>query len=150
MLASVRDESKRFRSQPWDPYPFEICRGLSEGQIHPGLSLWVAVTAEAGGRADPPFDPVYLRTTHRRDGAGGRGDSRMLGLSFPGGLVNFQLVFHPLHDLVHPFESDGTVRRVWPNPPAHLDLKTLPRLRGDSRLGSVFLESGLAVVACPR
>ncbi|WP_218025081.1 hypothetical protein, partial [Nocardia pseudovaccinii] len=97
---------------------------------------------DSGGQPDPEFDPVWLRHTIRSDGGGGTGQSVTIGFNLleTTHMVFFQLVYHPLHDIVHPFEAHGLVTRLWPNPPDHIDLESHAVLHKNTRLGSVFVD----------
>ncbi|MFC4376907.1 hypothetical protein ACFO5K_22715 [Nocardia halotolerans] len=125
----------------WSDYPPEVLAAISRGELADDLSLWVAVI-DAMGQPDPEFDPVWLRSTARSDGSGGTGQSVAIGFDLPGTtrIVFFQLVHHPLHDIVHPFEAKGLVTRLWPNPPDYLDLESHAVLDKNTRLGGVFLD----------
>lgn len=132
-------------TRPWLDYPGQITSALESGQLPDDVSLWVAVTGP-DGEADPLFEPVFLRRTMRGDGRGGEGHVRSTAFNLLGTdrMVQFQLVFHPLHDLSHPFSEAGMVTRLWPDPPSELDLSTHPVLDSITRLSQVFLDSGLS------
>ncbi|MGW4815520.1 hypothetical protein ACWEPB_28270 [Kitasatospora cineracea] len=127
--------------------PDSAFRRLREsGQFPEDLSVWMAVSdpAETSGAA-PAFERFLLPRTDRPDGAGGRCGAAALGLSLPNGLMmTFQVVFHPLVDIVHPFEASGQATRLWPNPPAALDIKALPILgaASDRAMTSLFISGG--------
>ncbi|MFF7945040.1 hypothetical protein ACFZC5_35645 [Nocardia gamkensis] len=143
--ASRREPEKKNVNGPWSPYPVTVLEAIRRGDLPDDSSLWVAVLCE-GGIADPDFDRVLLRHTYRRDGLGGTGWSRTSGYNIADTrcVAMFQFVHHPLHDFIHPFEPGGLVTRLWPNPPARLDLSSMPVLALDTRLSSVFASSGFS------
>ncbi|MDJ0347608.1 hypothetical protein QMK19_41100 [Streptomyces sp. H10-C2] len=121
----------------------------NSGQFPEDLSLWMSVIDSDGAPADlPDFDQAVLPRVHRRDGAGGECRATTLGFSLPNHLmVSFQLVFHPLIDIVNPFESPGWATRLWPNPPADLDITAHPVLdvAGGRALTRWFVAGGPSI-----
>jgi hypothetical protein len=92
---------------------------------------------------DPPFEEVLLRRTSRPDGMGKSGQMRTTGFGLADGRVAwFQLVYHPLHDLEHPFRRNGLVTRLWPDPPARLNVRGHPILDHRTRLAQLFVDGG--------
>lgn len=149
--------NRKNRKNPWIPFPQSVRDAIRNGELPSDLSLWVAITEkDKDGLPDPNFETVYLGETQRNDGAGGAGFSAHTSwnvgdISYhvenPGDdrHVLFQLVYHPLHDFVHPFEASGFVTRLWPNPPSTLDLANLPVLAHTTKLISVFRRSNVAI-----
>lgn len=123
------------------------------GQFPNDLSLWVGVfDPSALSTALPSFDTILLPCVTRGDGAGGTGAGTTVGVGLhSGGCLAFQLAFHPLIDIEHPFEAAGLVTRLWPNPPAVLDPRSLPVLDriGWRGLARVFGTGGLSVGLAP-
>ncbi|WP_411574795.1 hypothetical protein [Streptomyces fradiae] len=113
------------------------------------LSLWMSVIDPDGAAvALPEFDRQLLPAVHRPDGGGGRSGATTLGFSLPNGrMVSFQLVFHPLIDIVNPFETLGWATRLWPNPPSDLDIADHPALDavGGRALTKWFATGGIGI-----
>ncbi len=130
----------------WGEYPRIVLDSFKIDEIPPDMSLWAAVTDPSNpGLPDPPFQEVILRRTYRPDGMGGSGRPSTTGFGLPDGrLAWFQLVYHPLHDLSHPFESAGLVTRLWPDPPATFDISNRPVLDHRTRLSDVFVDGLIA------
>ncbi|MER5356583.1 hypothetical protein ABT093_40480 [Kitasatospora sp. NPDC002551] len=125
-------------------------RGLRHtGQFPEDVSVWMAVVDPNGAVVTmPEFELVVLPDVHRPDGAGGKCGATTLGLSLPNDLmVTLQLISHPLIDIVHPFEASGQVTRLWPNPPAALDVTALPVLdaAGGRALNKWFAVGGASI-----
>lgn len=110
------------------------------GQFPEDLSLWMGVVDPNAAPVDlPRFDMIALPQIDRPDGAGGTSCSAMLGWSLPNGMqAVFHLMLHPLFDIENPFETAGWATRLWPVPPASLDITTHPALdaAGGKQLGS--------------
>ncbi|ANS31813.1 hypothetical protein R1CP_36035 (plasmid) [Rhodococcus opacus] len=146
------------RKNPWVPFPQPVQVAIRNGELPNDLSLWVAITDPGkAGLPDPDFEAVYLRETQASDGAGGAGFSAHTSWNVgdtsyrvenpdDDRLVWFQLVYHPLHDFVHPFEASGLVTRLWPNPPSVLDLANHRVLDHTTKLTSVFRRSTAAIM----
>lgn len=136
--------AERDRNRPWNNYPRAVLDSLKAGVIPTDTSLWLAVTEPyKPGLPDPPFENVLLRRTTRADGLGGCGRTRTMGFGLADGRVAwFQLVYHPLHDLEHPFEHHKLVTRLWPKPPARLDIGEQSVLDHKTRLAEVFIDGG--------
>ncbi|MFJ4320648.1 hypothetical protein ACIP46_36000 [Streptomyces lavendulae] len=121
----------------------------STGEFPEDLSLWMSVIDPDGDPVVlPDFDRAILPRVHRPDGAGGDCGATTLGFSLPNhNVVSFQLVFHPLIDIVNPFESSGWATRLWPNPPADLDITGHPVLDavGGRALTKWFAAGGLSI-----
>lgn len=130
----------------WRPYPRELLDSIKVGAIPTDTSLWFAVSdPNRPGQPDSAFEEVLLRHTSRADGLGGRGRARTTGFGLADGrLAVFQLAYHPLHDFEHPFERDGFVTRLWPNPPAHLEVQSHPAFDQGTRLAQVFIDDGFS------
>lgn len=141
-FASRTEKGKKGRNGPWEEYPRAVLDSIKVGDIPADMSLWVAVTdPSTPGLPDPPFEEVFLRRTSRADGRGGSGETRTTGFGLADGRVAlFQLVYHPLHDLEHPFEPDGLVTRLWPDPPVRFDVRGHPVLNHRTRLAHVFAD----------
>jgi len=136
------------RPRPWQ-LPDGMLPTMRDTERLPGdLSLWMAVLdMNAGSAALTPALHVPLPRTFRADGAGGKGESTLFGIALPNGSqLLFQLVYHPLCDVEHPFEAAGLASRLWPDPPATLDVAAHPMLGPDgyAQLGGLFL-GGFAV-----
>lgn len=73
---------------------------------------------------------IPQRTT-RADGAGGASFATTLGigsgLQDKRGIV-LHLVIHPAMDFDHPWEANGRLTRIWPDPPAAIDLASMVSL----------------------
>ncbi|MEV7660133.1 hypothetical protein AB0O39_39055 [Streptomyces anulatus] len=105
------------------------------GKIPEDLTLWMAVIDPAGPPDRlPAVDRVGLPRIVWPGEDGSDCSGATVGLSLPDGrTVVFQLLFHPLVDIVNPFESSGWVTKLWPGPPAALDIATHPVLGTDGR-----------------
>jgi hypothetical protein len=136
--------TEKRRNDPWEDYPRAVLDSIKVGAIPTDMSLWFAITDPGRpGLPDPPFEEVLLRRTSRPDGMGGSGHMRTTGFGLADGRVAwFQLVYHPLHDLEHPFQSDGLVTRLWPDPPARLNVRGHPILDHRTRLAHLFVDGG--------
>ncbi len=126
------------------------------GDLPADLSLWVAVVnPDVPGAAAPDSDPILLPHTVRVDGAGGEGAAALVGFGLPTlgpqARVAFQLVYHPLMVLAHPFEAAGLATKLWPDPPNTLDLAAMPTLdaAGEAHLARVFAVRGPLVGLLP-
>ncbi|MFD4661505.1 hypothetical protein ACFWP2_38515 [Kitasatospora sp. NPDC058444] len=119
--------------------PESLLRTMRDTAMLPDdLSLWMGVVDPDGAPvAMPEFEPIHLPDVDRPDGVGGESGGTLLGFSLPGDKqVLFQLLFHPLCDVSNPFESAGLMTRLWPAPPAVLDITALPVL--DEEAGSIM------------
>ncbi|MFE1518259.1 hypothetical protein OH769_34340 [[Kitasatospora] papulosa] len=119
------------------------------GEFPEDLTLWMAVVDPAGPSVGSPVvDRVCLPRIIRADGGVSDSSSATVGLSLPDGrTVLFQLLFHPLIDVVNPFESSGWATRLWPDPPAALDIAAHPVLGAEGRreLTSWFFVGGAEI-----
>jgi hypothetical protein len=131
----------------WD-LPVHVYQQLLTGAVPSDISLWLAVSDDANGPGRlPERVRMFPPTTSAPDGAGGKPATLLVGFAQAGTRVLLaQLVLHPLCDLEHPFERAGLAVRVWPDPPEHLDVTTLPSVgtEGRDQLSSLFVDGGFA------
>ncbi|MEV0188486.1 hypothetical protein AB0I39_08130 [Kitasatospora purpeofusca] len=97
----------------------------------PDLSLWLAVGDETGGRhALDEHSPIMLPTIQYGTRPAGSGTPMGTGPSLLSSRqrVLLTLLHHPHATVDHPFEQAGLAVRLWPDPPALLDISALPVL----------------------
>ena len=119
------------------------------------VSLWLALADDTTGCARLP-EPlrIHLPTTFDPEGIVGEPATLLYGFSQGQDLrgdrgetrpqtrvLLAQLVLHPLSDFEHPFEQAGLIVRLWPKPPARVDIGALPVLdaKGRQQLGALFV-----------
>ncbi|MFF4588019.1 hypothetical protein [Streptomyces sp. NPDC001388] len=148
---AVNSELRKRSRRSWEFSQGMLSTMRSTGDLPDDLSLWAAVVSpDAPPVILPPFETTFLPRVTSDNGAGGAGSSTMLGFATSdpvGSTVAFQLAFHPLTDIEHPLEEAGLVTRLWPNPPARLDLGALPALdqSAKDRWGRVFGSGGASI-----
>lgn len=141
---------------PWTPWPEDLLpEWRSTGALPSELSLWVMVYDRASGTEQLP-DRTHLDLPHtfRSDGAtdGGYGQVSGQAILLPNkSMLAVTLVFHPLMDFTHPFQEAGLAVRLWPDPPAQLDLTALPKLNGEGaeQWDSLFRIAHIAAAGVP-
>jgi len=131
-------------SNAWE-LPPSTYTNLLNGLLPSDVSLWLALSDDENG-CDQLVGRLrlYLPTTFRSDGRGGRPATVLNGyrLADTRALL-IQFLRHPLCDFEHPFERAGLAVRVWPHPPERLDIASLPLLsrEGRDQLGALFVDS---------
>ncbi|MFI8943224.1 hypothetical protein [Streptomyces syringium] len=130
--------------------PESLLRTMRDSAMLPDdLSLWMGVVDPDGAPVTVPgFQPVILPDVDRPDGAGGDCGGTLLGFSLPDDRqVLFHLLFHPLCDVSNPFEATGLVTRLWPAPPAVLDIAALRVLDEEAGLvmGKWVVPGGISI-----
>lgn len=103
----------------------------STGQFPDDLSLWMTIEDPRvkGTSLSPDPDTIYLPTVVDSTGRSDRCHLCDIGCAVPPGrMLRFHFAYHPLSDLVHPFEAGGLATRLWPNPSMTLDFAGHPVL----------------------
>ncbi|GAA2842374.1 hypothetical protein ACFQ0M_47715 [Kitasatospora aburaviensis] len=111
------------------------------------LSLWLAVGDEVSGEhALVGHSPLMLPRIGFGDLPEAQGHVMGTGPSLLCGRkrVLLQLVHHPYAEVAHPFDRAGLAVRLWPDPPAQLDISAVPVLSntGISQFESQFVCGG--------
>ena len=140
-FASRTEKDKKGRNT-WEEYPRTVLDSIKVGDIPADMSLWVAVTDPSKpGLPDPPFEEVFLRRTSRADGRGGSGRRKQRGFGWRTvALRSFSSSITRCTIWKHPFEPDGLVTRLWPDPPVRFDVRGHPVLNYRTRLADVFAD----------
>lgn len=97
--------------------------------------MWVANRGETGHRLPVVAPAIAPARTCRVDGAGGPIECRAIGFGFQppdGRSLQFEFMSHPLLNVSHPYETDSSLARIWPDPPAYIDISEMPALGADA------------------
>lgn len=144
---AVEHPEVRSAPRPWSPFPANwLPRLRATAQFPDDLSLWLAVhdPNTNGGRLARDL-VIVLPHTVGQGGMGGVSQEANLGLGLDDGRVlELSLVYHPLCEVEHPFVEVGLATRLWPHPPALLDLTHHPVLDvvGDRQWKGLWKPSG--------
>ena len=118
---------------PWDPFPPRLAEEIRTGVAPTEVSLWMARAADDPGVSDPPLPWESW-------GARPPQHQSFTMFSADGGeFAVFHLAYHPGRShLEHPFVATNQAVRLWPNPPASLDLTTPDPVPKETRMHSVW------------